>query len=229
MEVVLLCIIYTFILYPITQGCNDSVDTVKFVDKCPVNNKEWTVRAADKACHLVNQTCTSPSNFQYHCLMNPSRDSYIEVCAPPRNLIGGFCPEFNLLGSRIQNNYKEDSDCKQFSPPCPVYYRSTDVYKYQDCFTSISKTQTTQSPINEKDVKKMSTLIYSRPTGPEPLEDNTSLTLPLGLGVGGAVILISVIIIIIVFVLKRGNSATRSTEDTKYSVVYSSGEKDHGN
>ncbi|XP_062611116.1 uncharacterized protein LOC134272963 [Saccostrea cucullata] len=129
MEIVLLCMIYTFISHPVTLGCDDSVATVKFVEKCPVSSKEWTAKAADKACHVVNQSCTSPDNFQYHCLMNPSRDSYVEVCAPPRNLIGGLCPEFNLFGSRIQNNYNVESDCKQFSSPCPTYYRSTEVYK----------------------------------------------------------------------------------------------------
>lgn len=39
----------------------------------------------------------------------------------------GYCAEFNILGSVIQDNYY--ADCTNHDPPCPSVYNSAEAYK----------------------------------------------------------------------------------------------------
>ncbi|XP_062598018.1 uncharacterized protein LOC134259451 [Saccostrea cucullata] len=54
------------------------------------------------------------------------------VCAAPDNILDYHCAEFNMKGNRVQPNY--DTDCRNFSKPCPFKYPSTLAYKYQGCY-----------------------------------------------------------------------------------------------
>lgn len=58
------------------------------------------------------------------------------MCAPPKNIYGSKCTEFNAGGSIIHESY---ISCEAFQVPCLEPYRSTDAYKYQECYDIVEK------------------------------------------------------------------------------------------
>ncbi|XP_061196015.1 uncharacterized protein LOC133204302 [Saccostrea echinata] len=79
------------------------------------------------------QNCTKDiEQFQYHCAINEYKNATVEVCAPVRFIIDGFCTEFNTKGARIQPHY--GVKCSDFPNPCPDRYKSTESYKYPMCY-----------------------------------------------------------------------------------------------
>lgn len=57
--------------------------TVRKVESCPHNVKEWKEAAARKGCEKM--TCSS---FEYHCVINAWGNGTREVCAPRLLIIG---------------------------------------------------------------------------------------------------------------------------------------------
>lgn len=111
------------------QNCPASKLTISYT-KCPSTHEEWMFAVRRKNCSSISQNCTSPGNFQYHCVSNAFMNETIEVCAPGLFLLG-FCPEYNFRGERIQDNY--NADCTQFAEPCPNRYESWKSYKFPEC------------------------------------------------------------------------------------------------
>ncbi|XP_062566021.1 uncharacterized protein LOC134228389 [Saccostrea cucullata] len=123
-----------FIFAPIESNsiiCEHSISTIVFVDDCPRSLKEWTKASGRKRCHNIPQNCTSPDQFQYHCLLDPNNQRLFEICATRRIMTGQFCPKFNIHRFRLENNY--GCPCVNGTPSCPYHYRSTDVYKCGYC------------------------------------------------------------------------------------------------
>uniref|UniRef100_A0A8W8MLL9 Uncharacterized protein n=1 Tax=Magallana gigas TaxID=29159 RepID=A0A8W8MLL9_MAGGI len=81
--------------------CKDSAITVRKVESCPQNVKEWKEAAAWKGCEKM--TCSS---FEYHCVINAWGNETIEVCAPRLLIIE---PEkFNVEeGREVENHLLE--------------------------------------------------------------------------------------------------------------------------
>ncbi|XP_062597908.1 uncharacterized protein LOC134259329 [Saccostrea cucullata] len=90
----------------------------------------WAERERNKDCQSVQQNCTIPEKFRYHCVVNEWRNATLELCAPVRNIVDQ-CAEYNIGAHQIQYNRQ---NCTKFSTPCPHLYKSNKVYKYPDCF-----------------------------------------------------------------------------------------------
>lgn len=125
--------------------CYDSLKTVQESYSCPRNKIEWEEKAKEKKCETLNQTCTEPNSFVYHCLVNAWSNGTIEVCAPEQHIFGRVCAEFNKGGALVQEHYL--SECTS----CPLFYLSTESYKYQECY-DLGKTpeKTTKQEMFEK-------------------------------------------------------------------------------
>lgn len=111
--------------------CNASLPTAKSVERCPRNDLEWKARAASVNCSSVEQSCVASDMFLYHCVLNAEGTKLIEVCAPVKSIHGKKCPEFNYGGMIIQEGL---FNCNNHSVPCPAVYKSSEAYKYQECF-----------------------------------------------------------------------------------------------
>ncbi|XP_062617411.1 uncharacterized protein LOC134279076 isoform X2 [Saccostrea cucullata] len=115
------------------RSCSVSSATVQFVTSCPSTVQDYKKRSEAKGCHYIGQDCTSPDQFNYHCVLNSYGNASLEVCAPVL-FITGYCTEYNAEGKVIQDHYNKD--CTEYVEPCPSRYISTDGYKYQQCFMS---------------------------------------------------------------------------------------------
>lgn len=113
--------------------CEKSILTVRYVEKCPTNSTSWEIAAEKLNCKSIEQNCsrTGRDQFQYHCVINAWMNATLEVCALNRTIIG-YCAEYSINGTVIQDNY--GADCTKFNPPCPSSYDSAEAYKYQTCY-----------------------------------------------------------------------------------------------
>ena len=74
------------------KSCLQSLKSKTVVERCPSSKDEWDRAAQKKNCEslALRQTCTTPDNFKYHCVINSYRNETVEVCAPAR-IILGYC------------------------------------------------------------------------------------------------------------------------------------------
>nr|XP_034331051.1 uncharacterized protein LOC117690690 [Crassostrea gigas]XP_034331053.1 uncharacterized protein LOC117690691 isoform X2 [Crassostrea gigas] len=126
-------------------SCGISILTVNYVKQCPEDSKSWQMAAKRMDCDGIEQDCQQGIRadshqfvFQYHCVINVWRNATLEVCAFNRTLLG-YCAEFNILGSVIQDNYY--ADCTKHDPPCPSVYNSAEAYKYQSCYKLVEQNE----------------------------------------------------------------------------------------
>lgn len=121
------------------RSCVWSEKTAEEVEKCPITEHELDERRKMKNCEAFahDQNCTSPSDFQYHCVINEFENAFIEVCAPTYKISGGYCAEYNSLGQRVQLHH--NLKCSDVKPPCNHSYKSTDAYLYKGCYEIVEK------------------------------------------------------------------------------------------
>lgn len=121
--------------------CPEAIGSIENVLSCPTLKQEWDTAASKKNCSRLasHQNCSSAEQFKYHCVINGFRNETLEVCAPSR-IIFGHCVEFNLLGGVIQDQMS--SPCNNIFPKCDAIFRSTDAYKYPDCFDLVERSTT---------------------------------------------------------------------------------------
>lgn len=114
--------------------CPEAVKSVIKVGSCPTNKQEWENAAKLKNCKIMaaQQKCSDADNFVYHCVINGFENETLEVCAPQK-LIIGYCTEFNVDGGIIQANIPTRCGKEKF-PHCSKIYKSSEAYKYQDCY-----------------------------------------------------------------------------------------------
>eukprot|EP00105_Crassostrea_gigas_P002560 XP_011415128.1 PREDICTED: uncharacterized protein LOC105319324 [Crassostrea gigas] len=115
--------------------------TIKYVGKCPTDAKSWKIAADKMNFESIEQHCSDSFNtgrhqFQYHCVINAWWNATLEVCALNRTIFG-YCTEYNINGTVIQDNY--GADCTKFKPPCPSSYNSAEAYKYQTCYDLVNR------------------------------------------------------------------------------------------
>ncbi|XP_078318991.1 uncharacterized protein LOC111101277 [Crassostrea virginica] len=116
-----------------TYSCSISRQTVRVVDRCPESEEEWKEAAERKNCSAFAHHCNNPEKLLYHCVVNPFINETLEVCAIRKNIVGGFCTEYSILGNVNQPNYKRN--CRTFiSNPCPIFYLSNTAFKYPGCY-----------------------------------------------------------------------------------------------
>lgn len=134
--------------------CPEAVASAESVSFCPDSKEAWNIAALRKNCSgmAAQQKCTTVEKFKYHCVINGFRNKFMEVCAPKR-IIFGHCVEFNAGGGVIQDQMS--APCNSSFPKCDDIYRSTEAYKYPDCYALVSggdfKASTTTSTIGESD------------------------------------------------------------------------------
>lgn len=149
----LLALMFIFTEVSSLSYCEESVNTVRIVKRCPTDSESWEMAAKNMNCDAIKQNCPQSSkihHFQYHCVINAWMNETLEVCALNR-IIFGYCAEFNVMGRVIQENYL--ADCTKHDPPCPSFYNSAEAYKYQSCYQLVKKNHQTIEYSNE-DVKK---------------------------------------------------------------------------
>ncbi|XP_061168346.1 uncharacterized protein LOC133177305 [Saccostrea echinata] len=123
-------------LYKNIDTCLETLPTIAYVPKCPSTKEDWLKRVEGKQCGAIKQLCTkSEDDFDYHCLINEWANATLEVCAPVRQIIGS-CAEFNQGRKSIQDSPIE---CKH----CPQSYRSTEAYKFSECYLYANRRQVT--------------------------------------------------------------------------------------
>lgn len=122
------------------EGCLESIPTIAVVNRCPKDISEWIKSKSRKQCHLVHQNCTTLERFEYHCLPDKYHESFIEVCAPRKNIVGGHCPFYDEEENSVAINLYQS--CKEHTTPCPDLYNSNVAYRYQECYTDALKRNT---------------------------------------------------------------------------------------
>ncbi|XP_061195754.1 uncharacterized protein LOC133203980 [Saccostrea echinata] len=135
-----------------------AVKTIKTVQKCPTNRLDW-----DTAANLMNCSALVPSQcttLKYHCVVNGFGNATIEVCADPRYIQPGYCPEFNERGRQVQN--RQNFSLKEIK----IVYNSTDVYKYPLCFEIVTNTTKPPSPATMSITKPSQTTVSEAQTTP---------------------------------------------------------------
>lgn len=116
-----------------SDSCHVSRSTVQIVDDCPNTEETWKQAAMKKNCEAYASQCSEPEKLEYHCVINPFINETLEVCAYAQNIVLGYCTEYSIVENMIQQS--ANTYCRQFpKKPCPMFYRSTEAYKYQDCY-----------------------------------------------------------------------------------------------
>nr|XP_022287359.1 uncharacterized protein LOC111100059 [Crassostrea virginica] len=110
------------------EKCFESAVTVTPVASCPRNSEEFLDRVSKKGCYDIKHNCGS---FVYHCVINEWMTELIEVCAPPKIIVGMVCAEYNSAGMIIQRN--PNAACTQ----CPPVYSSPNCFLYPECYTYV--------------------------------------------------------------------------------------------
>lgn len=153
-------VMYCFLLQTLqasSDSCHISKSTVQIVVDCPNSEKKWKQAAVKKNCEALASQCSEPERLEYHCVINPSINQTIEVCAYAQNIVLGYCTEYSTVENMIQQSAK--THCRTFQKnPCPIFYRSTEAYKYQDCY-NLTKKEAVATKDPESTIK-LSTVIY---------------------------------------------------------------------
>lgn len=121
-----------------SNSCEVTRSTVQVVNGCPDSEESWREAAVRKKCDVHAKQCSEPEKLVYHCVINPSINQWLEVCAYAQNIVGGKCASYSSSGNVIQEIWM--TDCSKFKEnACPLFYRSDVAYKYQGCYQLIKK------------------------------------------------------------------------------------------
>lgn len=152
--------IYCFILKTLqasSDSCHVSRSTVQIVDDCPNTEETWKRAAMKKNCEAYASQCSEPEKLEYHCVINPFINETLEVCAYAQNIVLGYCTEYSIVENMVQQS--ANTFCRKFlKKPCPMFYRSTEAYKYQDCYDLTKRTALVT--VDRESTIKVPTVIY---------------------------------------------------------------------
>lgn len=132
------------------EECKEAINNAEDVKVCPTSKEEWDIAARKKNCskHAAlaeEKNCTIHSKqLEYHCLINAFRNKSLEVCEAAKTIFG-YCAEYNEVGMVIQNHYS--AECNKVFPKCDESYRSSDAYKYPDCYKLVSQTHASKDDL----------------------------------------------------------------------------------
>ncbi|XP_062594909.1 uncharacterized protein LOC134256270 [Saccostrea cucullata] len=200
------------------QNCPASKLTISYT-KCPSTHEEWMFAVRRKNCSSISQNCTSPENFRYHCVANAFMNKTIEVCAPGLFLLG-FCPEYNFLGERIQDNY--NADCKQYAEPCPNRYESWKPYKFPECVFLKNAFHRKKSSLSNKTSNFGS---VRKKINSNESDDNSTVFITCLIGLLTVLIIISACIVLLIYRRKRRKPEINSHEEE--GVLYRVGPEEN--
>lgn len=145
---ILVVLIFQFhLLRSAYEECKEAINNAEEVKVCPRSKEEWDIAARRKNCSkqavlAEEKNCTiHEKQLEYHCLINAFRNKLLEVCEAAKTIFG-HCAEYNELGMVIQNQFS--AECNQVFPKCDESYRSSDAYKYPDCYRLVNQTHTSK-------------------------------------------------------------------------------------
>lgn len=153
-------------------SCPVSSSTVQIVKDCPDSEEKWREAAARKNCETYASQCSDPKRLVYHCVINPYVNQTLEVCAYAQNIVHGFCTDYSISGNLIKPNHR--TNCTGFmKSPCPKFYRSTEAYKYSECYElTKSSTDITEKPLTSEHEVQGTDVQGSSNFGPEKMQGN---------------------------------------------------------
>lgn len=122
----------------LNRACLASISTKKIVQECPKSVEDFTKRAYEMNCHQIPQNCTSPDNFQYHCLPTEDRNIFVDVCAEVIH-ISCHCAMYDTTAGIVQND--DDTLFKGTLENCT--YRSNTFHAecYRGIFEAFNSTE----------------------------------------------------------------------------------------
>lgn len=130
------------------RACAASSLTMRNVKDCPKTEQDWINREKQMKCQNVQQNCTEPENFRYHCVSNEWGNGAIEVCAEVWRIVC-HCPEYNNGTGIMQND-----DNRPFPQPfenCDFLsntFNEKDNKKYVDMCTKKASTESIPDVLN---------------------------------------------------------------------------------
>lgn len=128
-----------------SDSCFISRKTVQKVENCPDSKEKWEKAASRKNCSAYASQCDEPERLVYHCVISSFINETLEVCAYAQNIVLGHCTDYSISGNLIKQNSR--TNCRVFeTKPCPVFYLSTDAYKYPGCY-KLTKRSTTHHSV----------------------------------------------------------------------------------
>lgn len=83
------------------EDCKEAVNNAEEVDSCPTSKEEWDIAARKKNCSKLaaeteGKQCTVEGKKpEYHCLINPFKNKFLEVCVVAKTIFGNV--DFLLL------------------------------------------------------------------------------------------------------------------------------------
>lgn len=98
-----ICIVVICPVVGSTRVCLESISTMKIVNECPKSVEDFTKRACEMNCYQKPQNCTSPDNFEYHCLQTEDRNVSVEVCAEVK-YISCHCAMYDTTAGIVQTD-----------------------------------------------------------------------------------------------------------------------------
>lgn len=126
------------------DSCPISPLTVRGVENCPDSEEKWKEAAARKNCAAYARQCDEPERLVYHCVINSFINATLEVCAYAQFIVFGHCTDYSISGNLIKQNW--ETSCEVFeTKPCPIFYRSTEAYKYPGCYELTKKSKKTST------------------------------------------------------------------------------------
>nr|XP_022287049.1 uncharacterized protein LOC111099868 [Crassostrea virginica] len=101
----------------------------RMVTECPSTAELWALAEKQSNCSEIAHTCTERPP-RYHCVIHENQQVFAEGCFREWNS-QGFCLHYNPALDRLESDYSRK--CTEMSPPCPVPFISTEIYKYPEC------------------------------------------------------------------------------------------------
>lgn len=111
------------------EVCHETNTTVVKVLRCPENEAILNERSKKKMCKKYPKCHGEP--LVYHCVR--SKDNFVEVCAPRRQIVGSCCAVFDVGIGLVIEDYKRP--CNE----CPFKYQSDGCLKYSTCLSNFSQ------------------------------------------------------------------------------------------
>lgn len=190
-----------------TDSCPISSQTVVLVKGCPDTEEKRREAAARKNCSAFASQCSEPKRLVYHCVINEFINETLEVCAYAQNILFGCCTEYSISGNLLQQNTR--TNCTMFTTnPCPVFYRSTDAYKYPNCY-DLTKTSTDSNFPGIKSTYPTTPTNISQENTQE--DNNVAYAVFLDVIVG-SLVLISLCIVVVVLYRQKYNCIKNDKE-----------------
>lgn len=95
-----------------TKPCNASLQTLRFVSKCPNDRASFETASNQKNCTAFDTHGQICQSFQYHCVLSDDLKRIVEDCAPSIYIIGKYLAIFSFLNFIHLKPHMQSSNAK---------------------------------------------------------------------------------------------------------------------